>query len=54
MIVDLPDPEAPTRAVLVCGESLRLRELSTGPSGLDGYVKLTSLKDMVPIAGRRT
>lgn len=53
-MVDLPDPEAPTRAMLVWGGSLRLRVLRTGPSGRDGYVKLMSSKEMVPSAGRRT
>ena len=53
-MVDFPDPDAPTRAVLDLALNLRLTFDSTGASGRDGYAKLRDLNDMMPGCGRRT
>jgi len=41
MMVDLPDPEGPTKAVVFPGSNVHVKSLRTGMSGLVGYVKLT-------------
>ena len=49
MIVDLPEPEGPTKAVVLPASKTQLKFLSTCNSLRVGYVKFTSLKIISPI-----
>jgi hypothetical protein len=41
MIVDLPDPDGPTKAVVFPGSKVHVKFFKTFKSGLDGYSKET-------------
>jgi hypothetical protein len=42
MIVDLPEPDGPTRAVVLPYSNVQVKFFKTLTSGLDGYEKQTS------------
>jgi len=47
-MVDLPEPEGPTRAVVLPASNTSLKSLSTVTSGLEGYLKFTFLNSILP------
>ena len=46
MMVDLPQPVAPTMAVVLPASKVKEKSSSTGMSGRDGYEKLTFLSSI--------
>ena len=49
MIVDLPDPEGPTKALVVPALKMQLNSFRTLTSGFEGYLKFTFSNFISPV-----